>query len=67
MSVPARKYTNKVLELLEGETLDAKELSRNLLAWMSEDDVKQFVEANDYLQVPREFEVPEETEEDDEN
>lgn len=64
MSTPSRKYTNKVLELLEEGALDSKELAKNLLSWMSEADVEQFIEANDYPQVSEAFESDESEDED---
>lgn len=66
MGTSLRKYTNKLVELLEEGALDSKELAKNLLSWMSEADVEQFVEANDYPQVSEAFES-DESEDDDED
>lgn len=38
----AREYTNRILELYEEGALDANDLVRDLLGWMSEDDAKGF-------------------------
>lgn len=38
----AREYTNRILELYEEGALDANDLVRDLLGWMSEDDAKEF-------------------------
>lgn len=43
-----RKYTNKILDLMEEGAFDMKTLCRDLLGYLSEDEVKQFVLANDY-------------------
>lgn len=39
-----RKYTNKILELLEEGYFDKDVLIRDLLNWMSESDVQEFFE-----------------------
>lgn len=52
---------------VEEGALDLKELARNLLSWMSEADVEQFIEANDYPQVSGAFEPKEESEDEDED
>jgi hypothetical protein len=40
-------YRTALLELLDGGVLSADALARDLCGWLSESDVKQFVEAND--------------------
>lgn len=41
----AREYTNKILDMLGEGMLDKDMLIRDLLSWMSENDVRQFAEA----------------------
>ena len=43
-----RAYTNHLLQLLEDGLIDKDYLINDLLAWMSEHDVRRFVQANDY-------------------
>ena len=43
----ARKFTNALLELVEQGYSDSEYVIRDLLHWMSEDDVKEFVEGMD--------------------
>jgi phage tail tape-measure protein len=43
----AREYTNRILELYEEGALDANDLVRDLLGWMSEDDAKAFYHSYD--------------------
>ena len=43
-----RAYTNYLLDLLENGEVDPNYLIRDLLGWMSEHDVRRFVQANDY-------------------
>lgn len=44
-----RKYTKQVLDLVEQGMIDKDILIRDLLGWMSEDDVREFIERNDYV------------------
>ena len=37
-----REYTNKIIDLVDQGVLDADYLMRQLLLWMSEDDVREF-------------------------
>jgi hypothetical protein len=39
-----RKYTSKILELVEEGALNSDELIRDLLMWMPESDVREFYE-----------------------
>lgn len=39
-----RKYTKKLLDLVDDNIIDHYTLIRDLLNWMSESDVKQFFE-----------------------
>jgi hypothetical protein len=41
-----RKYTNKIIELVDDGILDRDTLIRDLLCWMSESDVAEFYERN---------------------
>jgi len=44
-----RKYTNAVLDAVEEGMFDKDALIADLLGWMSEDDVKEFVQRNDLM------------------
>lgn len=44
-----RKATNKMHELFDEGSLDADYIARNLLLYLSEDDVADFARTNDYL------------------
>ena len=54
-----RKYSNKLMELVETGVLDPVDVVRMCVKWMSEDDVQEMMEANEI-----EYEYPEEEEED---
>lgn len=41
-----RKYTNKVIEMVDEGLLDRDTLIRDLLMWLSESDVEEFYERN---------------------
>ena len=43
-----RAYTNYLLELLDRGVVSEDYMIRDLLGWMSEHDVRRFVQANDY-------------------
>lgn len=43
-----RAYTNYLLELLDRGVVSEDYMIRDLLGWMSESDVRRFVQANDY-------------------
>jgi hypothetical protein len=47
----SRACTCAVLEALDQGILDKDRLIQDLLGWMSEADVKQFVRANDLLEI----------------
>lgn len=47
----SRVYTNKLVELIEMGAINTDTLARDLLGWMSEDDVKQFMRANDLMAI----------------
>lgn len=46
----SRAYTCAVLEAVEAGMLDKDTLIQDLLGWMSEHDVEQFVRRNDLLE-----------------
>lgn len=46
----ARPVTTQLLDAAEQGGIDWEQLARAALGWMSEDDVKQFAQANDLLQ-----------------
>jgi hypothetical protein len=45
----SRKYTNILLEMLEGEMVSYEYVVTACLKYMSEDDVKDMMECNDIL------------------
>ena len=45
----SRPITSKLLDNLEQGAYDKDNMIRNLLNWLSEDEVKDFARANDYL------------------
>ena len=45
----SREYTTKLLDLIDEGLIDAESLARDLLGWLSEDEVKEFAERNDYI------------------
>ena len=45
----ARTYTNKLIEMVDMGLVNQYELILNLVQYMSEDEVKDFVEYNGYL------------------
>jgi len=44
-----RKYTNELLDMNDQGLINKDDLIRNLLGWLSESDVKEFGEANEYF------------------
>jgi hypothetical protein len=56
-----RKYSNKLMELIETGVLDPVDVVRMCVKWMSEDDVQGMMEANEI-----EYEYPEEEDEEEE-
>lgn len=42
----SREYTMRLMEAVEDGMVDKDQLIRDLVNWMSEGDVKEFVEAN---------------------
>lgn len=51
MNSDVRHYTNKLLELMDTMVLDPKWLANSLMGYMSEDDVADFAQYNDYFDV----------------
>ena len=45
----ARKYTNKLLEMVDDGLVDKDKLIVALVSWTSEADVKEFMEAEEYI------------------
>jgi hypothetical protein len=45
----SREYTNRLLELVDEGMFDRDILIRNILSFMSEQDVKDFVKCEDYF------------------
>ena len=46
----SRPVTSELLDLAEQGLLTWEQLARDALGWMSEAEVQQFAQANDYLQ-----------------
>ena len=47
----SRKYTNKLLELMEYGIMDPRDVAQTAIGYMSEDDVEELCRANDWLVV----------------
>ena len=60
MKDEVRKYTNKLISIIEEER-ELTDLEIGLLFWLSDDEVREFAEANEY------FIDDEEEDEDEEN
>jgi hypothetical protein len=45
---PVRQYTNLLIEAVEDGVLSADAVLKNLLGWLSEDDVRKFAEDEYY-------------------
>lgn len=60
MKDEVRKYTNKLISIIEEER-ELTDLESGLLFWLSDDEVREFAEANEY------FLDDEEEDEDEEN
>ena len=56
----SRAYTVKLTELAEEGAINWETLARDLMGWMSEDEVQQFALANDYLPEAYEDELEDE-------
>lgn len=47
----SRQVTIKLLEMLDEGLFNQKDMIRDLLNYLSEDDVKDFAESNDYYSI----------------
>ncbi len=47
----ARKYTNELLEMIENGLLDRDNVIMACIKYMSEDDVKDMMEHNDFVEI----------------
>ena len=45
-----RKYTTALLDLVDDGVLDARDVLRNALCYMSEQEVQDFAESNGYIE-----------------
>ena len=45
----SRKYTSALLDAVDEGVMDKDSLIQDLLGWMSEDDVREFVRRNDLM------------------
>ena len=46
----AREYTNKLIEMMEEGLISPSYLARDLMCYMSEDDVKDFAISEEYIE-----------------
>lgn len=60
----SRKYTNKILEMVEEGMLDKDTVIMACVKYMSEDDVRDMMEANEFLIEDEDDEVDFDEEED---
>ena len=60
----AREYTNKVVELLEEGVLSYEAVALECLSYMSEADVKDMAESNEWIEEEEEDEAIDSEEED---
>lgn len=49
-SPPVRETTNKLLEMVDDGSLNARDLALMCLKWMSEDEVAEMAKANELLE-----------------
>lgn len=59
----SRPYTTALLNAVDEGVADKDTLIRDLLGWMSEADVKEFVQRNDLLELVRIVDDPESSDE----
>ena len=45
----SRRVTTELIDLAEGGVINWESLARDLLGWMSEEDVAEFARRNDYI------------------
>jgi hypothetical protein len=48
------KYHNRILDLIDEGVIDTKKLAQDLLGWMTDEDIHQFAQQNDYTSVLQE-------------
>ena len=58
----SRKYTNKLLEMMDDGLLVPGQVAHMAIGWMSEDDVREMMEANELLGYAEEDEDEDEPE-----
>lgn len=46
-----RKYNTRFLDLMDQGVFDTNKLAQDLLGWMTDEDIHQFAQQNDYTQV----------------
>lgn len=46
-----RKYNNRFLDQIDQGAIDTKKLAQDLLGWMTDEDIHQFAQQNDYTSV----------------
>ena len=44
-----REYTDRLYDMVEDEIVDAKEILKSLMYWVSEDDIQRFMEVNELI------------------
>lgn len=57
-----RDATKKILDMVAEGAVDKDVLIRDLLGWMSEDDVREFIDRNDYVSIHDQVEDEDECE-----
>ena len=55
-----RAYTNKLIEALDFGEINGDKLARELLAWFSEDEIKEFATTYEYIEDDEDEEEDEE-------
>jgi hypothetical protein len=50
MSRLPREYTNKLIDMVDNGLISYDTVFKAMLNWMSEDDVKEMMEANDFIE-----------------
>jgi hypothetical protein len=56
----SRQYTNKILDMMAEGLLTPAQVAHMAVAWMSEDDVREMMEANELLSFEDEDEIEQE-------
>ena len=55
----SRKFTNKLYDMLDEGLLTHEQVVEACLAWMSEDDVREMMFANEFVEDNNDFDEPE--------